>query len=722
MTHRQINRIGNAPHFPVKKPEPTDFTPAGISEKFQHLVRALPSIFFKSTVDRLDSDVNTSLKRIARSLRLDRCCLLQLSSDGATLIPTHRWSRPGSDPAPLVGGCPGTPWICMKVLRGEVVALSRLDDLPEDGARDREFLKRVGTKSYLSLPMEVDGQVTGSMILESLGREVEWFDDLIGDIRQVACVFAGALERKRRKLQLMDGDRFEALLADLSAVFSEVTGELTDHDINRALRLILAFFRVDQCGIIVNNPERDEGVLSFLQCGEKVSPVPLSVNFARLTPWSFGKTARRGDVLAISAVDDLPKEAVCDRENYHRTGICSCLMIPMPVAGTVRYTLMLVCNSHERQWPKALIPRLRLLSDTFANALVRREAEEKLRRFNEEIRELRDKLKMEAAGCFGSEIKLSGKYDQIAGQSEAILRVLELVEKVAQTDSTVLIQGETGTGKELVARAIHSQSRRKERVMVTVNCASLPASLVECELFGREKGAYTGALTRQAGRFEMADGSTIFLDEIGELSMELQAKLLRVLQEGSFERLGSPKKVQVDVRVIAATNRDLAEEVRKGNFREDLYYRLNVFPITVPPLRERPQDIPILVWAFVGEFAEKMGKRISQISKRDLDELQGYGWPGNVRELRNVIEHSMIISSGEILRIQLPARNSREADPAKLDQVESQHILDVLRRTGWRIKGKNGAAGILGLNPSTLYSRMHKLGIPLRAERDDMSS
>ena len=276
----------------------------------------------------------------------------------------------------------------------------------------------------------------------------------------------------------------------------------------------------------------------------------------------------------------------------------------------------------------------------------------------------------------------------------------------------MLILGETGTGKELLTRAIHDLSPRKGRPLVKVNCAALPSTLVESELFGREKGAYTGALSRQTGRFEVADGSTIFLDEICELPLELQVKLLRVLQDGQFERLGSSKTIEVDVRVIAATNRDIEKAVREGNFREDLFYRLNVFPITVPPLRERREDIPLLIWVFVEEFDKTMGKTIENIPQKSMDLLQRYSWPGNIRELRNVIERAMIVSKGATLQIDIPTiGESQTFSRGTLEEVEKKHITEVLESTGWKVSGEKGAAKILDLNPKTLESRMKKLGI-----------
>jgi transcriptional regulator with GAF, ATPase, and Fis domain len=290
--------------------------------------------------------------------------------------------------------------------------------------------------------------------------------------------------------------------------------------------------------------------------------------------------------------------------------------------------------------------------------------------------------------------------------------ILAQVEQVAPTEAVVLLQGETGTGKELLARNIHRLSLRRDRPLVTVNCAALPPTLIESELFGREKGAYTGALTRMAGRFEVANRSTLFLDEIGELSTDLQAKLLRVLEEGRFERLGSTRSLKVDVRIIAATNRDLARAVAEDRFRADLFYRLNVFPIMIPPLRKRIQDIPPLVWAFVRQNEKKLGKRVDRIPHRSMEALQHYAWPGNARELRNIVEHAMITGSGGTLHLQ-PPTPAPCASPTgdKLKEVERRHILSVLERTGWRVDGKNGAAEILGLKRTTLQAKMKKLGI-----------
>ncbi|HEU4938922.1 MAG TPA: sigma-54 dependent transcriptional regulator [Vicinamibacterales bacterium] len=300
----------------------------------------------------------------------------------------------------------------------------------------------------------------------------------------------------------------------------------------------------------------------------------------------------------------------------------------------------------------------------------------------------------------------------VVGKSAALRRVLEQLQQVAATDATVLLLGETGTGKELFATEIHQQSARRGRAMVRVNCGAIPSTLVESELFGREKGAFTDATTTQIGRFEMADRSTIFLDEIGDLPADVQIKLLRVLEERQIERLGSPKSIRVDTRIIAATHRNLEERIEGGSFREDLYYRLNVFPIQVPPLRHRVEDIPLLTWRFVGELAERFGKQIEEISRENMAALQAYSWPGNIRELRNTVERAMILAKTARLTIAVPRTAGVPATQStRLEDVEKAHICRVLESVGWRIRGTSGAADRLGLRPTTLETRMAKLGI-----------
>jgi transcriptional regulator with GAF, ATPase, and Fis domain len=364
-----------------------------------------------------------------------------------------------------------------------------------------------------------------------------------------------------------------------------------------------------------------------------------------------------------------------------------------------------------RSWEPETVHRMRLLASSFGAVLSRREGEDALRGALAEIERLRDRRYTESLSVRREATERLGT-GAIIGQSPAIRHALEQVEQVAGTDSTVLLLGETGVGKEVFASHVHQLSARRGRDMVRVNCAAIPATLLESELFGREKGAFTGALSKQVGRFELADHSTIFLDEIGDLPLDVQVKLLRVLEERQIERLGSPKSIRVDTRIIAATHRNLEESIANGSFRKDLFYRLNVFPILVPPLRDRPEDIPLLVWRFVDEFSNALGKRVDSIPRETMNVLQMYSWPGNIRELRNVVERAMIVATGPKLSIPLPSPLPTPTPRSdRLIDVEKEHIRRVLGAVAWRVRGPEGAAARLGMKPTTLETRMSKLGL-----------
>jgi formate hydrogenlyase transcriptional activator len=335
----------------------------------------------------------------------------------------------------------------------------------------------------------------------------------------------------------------------------------------------------------------------------------------------------------------------------------------------------------------------------------------------QQIEELREKITQEKV-YLEEEIRTQHNFEEIVGNSDSLRRVLKEVETVAPTDSTVLIRGETGTGKELVARAIHHLNHRRDRTFVRLNCAAIPTGLLESELFGHEKGAFTGAIAQKVGRFELAHEGTLFLDEVGDIPPELQPKLLRVLQEQEFERLGGTRTIKVNVRLVAATHRDLAQMVADGQFRGDLYYRLNVFPVLLPPLRERRDDIPQLVRHFIQKFARRMGRRIETIPVETMDALAGYPWPGNIRELENVIERAVILSSGSALRLPpgewktpSPTVEVSATGPVTLADAEREHILSILQETSWVVGGSKGAAARLGMKRTTLQKKMNKLGI-----------
>jgi transcriptional regulator with GAF, ATPase, and Fis domain len=518
-------------------------------------------------------------------------------------------------------------------------------------------------------------------------------------------------ERKQAEEALEDRLQFERLLSDLSSKFVNIPNDRVDSEIEDGLRQILVFFHVDRCVLFRTLPDRTSWQIAYTVTSNDAPHLPAGVKLSKsIYPWAYEKLSEKHEVMSISRLDDLPAEASADRQSCIKWGIRSYVNIPILIGESVDI-IHISSGKSERVWPEELFPRLRLLGEIFVNALERKQNRLQLEERFQEIENLRQRLERENI-YLQEEVKLLVEHTEIVGQSIGMKKVLSQAERVAQTDSTVLLLGETGTGKELLTRAIHKMSLRKDRPLVTVNCASLPPTLIESELFGREKGAYTGAMTKMIGRFEIADGSTLFLDEIGDLPFELQSKLLRVLEEGTFERLGSTKPLHVNVRIIAATNRDIEQGVKDGKFRRDLFYRLNVFPIVIPPLRKRPEDIPLLVREFVKEFQKSMGKAIESIPKKTMQALQSYSWPGNVRELRNVIEHAMILSKGKTLDVHVPKLVSSEKDATdNLNDMERMHVLAVLEKTGWRIAGQGGAAEVLGLKRTTLQAKMKVLGI-----------
>jgi formate hydrogenlyase transcriptional activator len=389
-------------------------------------------------------------------------------------------------------------------------------------------------------------------------------------------------------------------------------------------------------------------------------------------------------------------------------GMHSCCALPL-TTGRHRLGALVFVSRQAGAYDGADVDYLQLVANQVAVAVENAQAFECIEKLKEKL--TREKVYLE------EEIRTEHNFDEIVGESAALRRVLKEVETVAPTDSTVLVRGETGTGKELIARALHQLSPRRDRTFVKLNCAAIPTGLLESELFGHEKGAFTGAITQKIGRFELAHQGTLFLDEVGDIPAELQPKLLRVLQEQEFERLGSTRTIRVDVRLVAATNRDLAQMVADGQFRNDLYYRLNVFPVVLPPLRERRDDIPRLVRHFAQIVARRMGRRIETIPAEAMDALMRYPWPGNIRELENVIERAVILSPGPALHLNLSdlkADAPAEAPPGPaltLADAERDHILGILRATGWVLGGPNGAAARLAMKRTTLQSKMKKLGI-----------
>lgn len=548
-----------------------------------------------------------------------------------------------------------------------------------------------------------------------------WSHPVVHDGLTIGAVitFIDITERKQTEEALRRSEeQNRSLLQINNAIITNLTQEALLHSISQALRRFIGF---DRCAITLYQPERDtfrflavEGELSsnYFQTGMETHRSETSVG------WVYDHQQSR----VSGNLQDSSEFA--NERRLAAEGIHSICILPMSLQGKCIGTLSFVSRDRDRySEPDALF-----LQDV-ANQVVL--AIQNMQSYDE-IASLKGRLEKENV-YLREELRAEHNFEEIVGNSPALLKVLRDVEQVAPTDSSVLIYGETGTGKELVARAIHSRSNRSSRALVNVNCSAISAGLVESELFGHVKGAFTGAIDRRIGRFELANGGTIFLDEIGELNLETQVKLLRVLQEREFEPVGSNHTVRVEVRVIAATNRNLREAVESGRFRADLFYRLSVFPIEIPPLRDRRSDIPKLVSFCISRCSKRFGKKVEGVSRESMEHLLNYPWPGNIRELQNVIERAVIVSAEPILRldrdlipltaakvtennsspipeVQVIAPESEAALPT-LNEIERNHILAALQKSAGKIEGANGAAKILDLHPNTLRHRIQKLGI-----------
>jgi formate hydrogenlyase transcriptional activator len=503
---------------------------------------------------------------------------------------------------------------------------------------------------------------------------------------------------------------FERLLTDISANFVNSAGGDIADQIETALYRVLDALGFDRSTFGETDDEGRGYVICSAALGD-AKPIPRGPA-PRYLDWHV-KQILSGELVVTRGMGELPPDAAEAAQAFQIEGLRSQLTIPLSVGGRVVGAIGFA-GYREVPWDDDLVARLKLLGEVFAQALARKRQSEKLNIALTEVKLLKERLEKE--NRYLREEANVAAVTGLVTRSPRFNITLTEVAQVAPTGATVLLLGQTGSGKEVLAQAIHDASGRKQRQMIKINCAALPATLIEVELFGREKGAYTGAIARQPGRFELAHQSTILLDEIGEMPIELQSKLLRVLQDGAFERVGGTQTIKVDVRIIAATNRDLTVAIREGKFREDLYYRLNVFPIEVPSLRERREDIELLAWGFVKEFGKAMGKPIDRIADESIAAMAAYAWPGNIRELRNVIERAIILEQGRVLHVSLgrwaaasPAAVS--STPRTLEDAERAHILDALGKSAWRVRGADGAAARLDINPTTLESRMKKLGL-----------
>jgi len=503
--------------------------------------------------------------------------------------------------------------------------------------------------------------------------------------------------------------RLQRLIADLASRFITIEADRIDAGIAAALREMGELLHLDRTILWKKTADAGSVIVShaWVREGQKALPALPAAAFPVVAP-----RLKSGHPVWFNRLDDL---APADREAFEQHGLRAAALIPVVLGRTPAIWGALACSSTTREitWTADQIEQLRFAAGVFGQALARKNDHLELEQAHAEVGRLRRQARRESGQPRPAHVEMFRVSFPLVAESPALRQALAQVEQVASTPATVLLLGETGVGKEVFARAIHELSPRKAREMVRVNCAAIPHTLIESELFGHERGAYTGALTRQIGRFEAADRSTLFLDEIGDLSADMQVKLLRVLQDHIIERLGSTQSIKIDVRIIAATNQNIERAVEDKSFREDLFYRLNVFPIVIPPLRQRAEDIPALVWQFIGEYSKAFGKQIEAVSEESMRQLQAYSWPGNVRELRNLVERAVICANGPELVIPLPARAAVLAgtEAMTLRSFQIQHIRATLDSTNWRIRGSGGAAERLGLKPTTLETRMAKLGL-----------
>jgi formate hydrogenlyase transcriptional activator len=615
--------------------------------QFDEFVTALLAI----RPEHVNEAIQTAMDGLLESLDIDCCAVFLLSADSQDLRLTHHQARPGIPEPPVELSRAEYPWTMSRVLENQTVYVGSLDDVPTEA--DRESIRGWAATSFVVCPVTIDGVVAGAVCFSSR-RPLGWTPGGLDRLSLVAHVVGSALGRKRADAVLQSSEQRFQTIADQAPVMIWISGpDNRSTWFNRQWLEFVGHTLEEEVRVGRTASVHPEDLASCVEVYE--------TSFDARRPFTMEYRLHRCDGEWRWILDNgSPNFAGGEFAGY----VGTCLDVT--------------------------------------------EQKEAL----QEVVRLRDELQIENV-TLKREVRERRGFDTIVGESEAIRSVLAEVERVAATDATVLLLGETGTGKELFATRIHELSGRRSRTMVRINCAAIPSTLIESELFGRERGAFTGALARQVGRFELADHSTIFLDEIGDLPLEVQVKLLRVLEERQIERLGSPRAIRVDARIIAATHRDLASRVSEGTFREDLFYRLNVFPIHIPPLRERVEDIPLLVWRFVVDISKALGKRIETIPQQNMHALLQYPWPGNVRELRNVVERSMILAKGPRLTMEVPtATPARTAGrSSKLVDVEKEHIRGILESTTWRIRGAGGAAERLGLPPTTLETRIAKLGL-----------
>ena len=713
--------------------------------RFERLLSDLSAEFVSLPPAEVNDEITDGLRRIVEFLDVDRGALNLFSSDKKRFVTANHWARRGGEylaPDEARALDDKVPWVIRKMLAGEEIVVENQEAIPEEGADTREYMRLIGSTSALLVPLLVGGDVLGCLVVDTVGEPCQWQPEMVPRLQLAGEVFASALQRKEDWERINDSLDFQKLVGQISARFVNLPADRVDGRIQEALDSLGRQSGFERASLTQRTGDDPTLRLTHLWQAEEAPAdiIDPGISINEGFPWMTSEILA-GRKVVITNLDEFPPEATAERQHCEVIGMPALVVIPLSIGGRIVGSLGLGSATPESDWPADFVGRMELIGGVFANALERKRKETSLKQAMAEIARLRDRLAAENV-YLREEIRDDHNVQNIIGSSDVMRHVLRQVELVAATDSTVLITGKTGTGKELVARAVHALSDRRDRPLVKVSCAALPPTLIESELFGHEKGAFTGATARRLGRFEVADGGTIFLDEIGDMSPDLQVKLLRVLQEGEFERAGSTETRRVDVRVMAATNRDLGEAIEEERFRSDLYYRLAVFPIEVPPLRSRCDDTPTLAWFFIEREAKKLGKEFDAVAEEAMDFMVDYDWPGNVRELENLIERAVVLSPGPTLTMphfsapkdrppSFPARaggaggsaNEETGAPAAssesisaaghltLADAECRHIRAALESCGWKVSGPGGAAAQLGLKESTLRYRMRKHGI-----------
>ncbi|MBT8077056.1 MAG: sigma 54-interacting transcriptional regulator [Gammaproteobacteria bacterium] len=549
--------------------------------------------------------------------------------------------------------------------------------------------------------------------------QINW-DSVIrhGALHRIWAAEQDIFEIRQTKAELARRKRFEKLVARISTKLIVAPETSLNDELRKCLRLVCEYSQADRAALLwLNNDTQDIELLSYWN---KHGAPPAMLMSRETFPWIAGRLLN-GAACVIHDVEQVRENSQRDFDSLSALGVKSAACVSLSVGGSAQGALIVSTVNEQRHWSQQAMHELDVLGGLFGNTIWRIRSRQELDVALAELQKARDHLEAENV-YLQQELRSTHGFDGLIGESHSFMKSLRQVEQVAATKTAVLIQGETGTGKELIARAVHARSDRNKRPLVKVNCAALPGNLIESELFGHEKGAFTGAQTHKRGRFDLAHRGTLFLDEIGDLPLDLQGKLLRVLQEGEFERLGGTETTKVDVRLIAATNRNLREAVDRGEFRADLYYRISTFPIELPPLRDREGDVPLLAKHFVRKYAKQLGKNVTGVSNAMLEQLQSYSWPGNVRELESVVQRAIIYTHGRVVNLVEPLQTSQglrtpeesmvaPGETVDLRKVEREHIRGVLQQSHWVIGGSTGAAARLGLPPSTLRSKMKKLGI-----------